>query len=91
MTEQSPADLCPYPAPASPYPAPEGMVRNLAAYSLDGTRMPDIGLEQISDAVADPKVGFVWVGLYEPDEALLQKMQEEFDLHPLAVEDATAR
>ena len=31
---------------------------------------------------------FVWVGLYEPDDALLEKLQEEFGLHDLAVEDA---
>jgi magnesium transporter len=31
---------------------------------------------------------FVWVGLHEPDAALLDKLQEEFDLHDLAVEDA---
>jgi magnesium transporter len=31
---------------------------------------------------------FVWVGLHEPDEELLKKMQEEFGLHDLAIEDA---
>lgn len=31
---------------------------------------------------------FVWVGLYEPEDALLDKLQEEFGLHDLAVEDA---
>jgi magnesium transporter len=31
---------------------------------------------------------FVWVGLYEPGEKVLAKLQEEFGLHPLAVEDA---
>ena len=64
------------------------MVRNLAAYSVDGIRQADITLEEISDALADKNTGFVWVGLYKPDEPLLLKMQEEFDLHPLAVEDA---
>ena len=64
------------------------MIRNLAAYSLDGRRQREIDLEQISDALEDPAVGFVWVGLYEPDGALLLKMQEEFGLHALAVEDA---
>ena len=38
----------------------------LASYSQEGTRRPDIELEQISDALADPDVSFVWVGLYEP-------------------------
>ncbi len=64
------------------------MIRNLSSYSLDGGKRADITLEQISDALADPAVGFVWVGLYEPDAPLLMKMQEEFGLHPLAVEDA---
>jgi magnesium transporter len=64
------------------------MVRNLAAYGRDGRRLRDITLEQISDALEDPAVGFVWVGLYAPDGPLLLKMQEEFGLHPLAVEDA---
>lgn len=67
---------------------PSSMVRNLASYSVDGTRLADISLEEISDALASKDTGFVWVGLYRPDEPLLLKMQEEFGLHPLAVEDA---
>jgi len=63
-------------------------VRNIVAYSRDGHREGEITLEGISDALARDDGGFVWVGLYEPDEALLLKMQEEFGLHPLAVEDA---
>jgi len=66
----------------------EAMIRNLASYSLEGRRQRDIDLEQIRDELENPQVGLVWVGLYEPDEALLLKMQEEFSLHPLAVEDA---
>jgi len=31
---------------------------------------------------------FVWIGLHEPDEALLQKIQQTFGLHDLAIEDA---
>jgi magnesium transporter len=31
---------------------------------------------------------FVWVGLYEPTEAEFDSLRREFDLHPLAVEDA---
>ena len=67
---------------------PSSMVRNLASYSVDGTRLADISLEEISDALDSKETGFVWVGLYRPDEPLLLKMQEEFGLHPLAVEDA---
>jgi magnesium transporter len=31
---------------------------------------------------------FVWIGLYEPTEAEFDSLRREFDLHPLAVEDA---
>jgi magnesium transporter len=31
---------------------------------------------------------FVWIGLYEPTEEEFDSLQREFDLHPLAVEDA---
>jgi magnesium transporter len=33
---------------------------------------------------------FVWIGLYEPDEAELRLLAQKFRLHPLAVEDALA-
>lgn len=62
-------------------------VVNCAAYDARGVRR-DIDIEQISDVLADADGGFVWVGLYEPGAALLAKLQEEFGLHPLAVEDA---
>ncbi|WP_031374013.1 MULTISPECIES: magnesium/cobalt transporter CorA [Lysobacter] len=62
-------------------------VINCATYSRDGTRR-DIGLDAISDVLAVDDGSFVWVGLYEPDEGILDKLQEEFCLHDLAVEDA---
>src|SRR5207237_359465 len=31
---------------------------------------------------------FIWIGLYEPDQDLLRKVQREFGLHDLAIEDA---
>lgn len=79
----------PLTAPATPEPqrAPEPMVVNCIAYRSDGTRIGEIGLDAISDTLASPDT-FVWVGLREPDEALLAKLQEEFGLHDLAVEDA---
>lgn len=30
----------------------------------------------------------VWIGLFEPDEELLRRVQAQFNLHPLAIEDA---
>jgi magnesium transporter len=37
---------------------------------------------------ADQKHDFVWIGLHEPSAAELDDVAREFDLHPLAVEDA---
>ncbi|QQP98115.1 magnesium/cobalt transporter CorA [Lysobacter enzymogenes] len=62
-------------------------VINCAAYDRNGGRR-DITLDQISDVLAVDDGSFVWVGLYEPDEPILDKLQEEFCLHDLAVEDA---
>lgn len=61
-------------------------VVNCAAYR-DGKRH-DLAFDAISEVLADPGGGFVWVGLYEPDESLLDTLQEEFGLHDLAIEDA---
>ncbi|KAB8316077.1 magnesium/cobalt transporter CorA [Tolypothrix campylonemoides VB511288] len=62
-------------------------VVNCVAYGRDGSRR-DITLDAISDVLAVDDGSFVWVGLYEPQEAVLDKLQEEFGLHDLAVEDA---
>jgi magnesium transporter len=72
----------------SPVPTPTlpQCVVNCAVYR-NGVRS-DIGLDNISDALAIDDGSFVWVGLYEPEETLLDKLQEEFGLHDLAIEDA---
>jgi magnesium transporter len=57
-----------------------------AVYS-DGRRVADLSLEQILQPVHRDQ-GFVWIGLYEPGQALLQSVQHQFGLHDLAVEDA---
>jgi len=74
-------------APPVPAVADKNMVVNCIAYKKDGSRIGDITLEEISDVLAQPDT-FVWVGLHEPDEVLLLKLQEEFGLHDLAIEDA---
>lgn len=61
-------------------------VVNCVAYEK-GVRLPEFPLDDISEIIKRPQV-FLWIGLHEPDEALLHKMQEEFSLHELAMEDA---
>ncbi|MBP6627292.1 MAG: magnesium and cobalt transport protein CorA, partial [Arenimonas sp.] len=68
-------------------PEKPACVVNCVAYGRDGGKR-DISLDQISDVLAVDDGSFVWVGLYEPEEALLDSLQEEFDLHDLAIEDA---
>lgn len=68
-------------------PSLPASVVNCAAYTREGRRR-EIALEEVSDVLAADDGSWVWVGLHEPDERLLEKLQEEFDLHDLAVEDA---
>jgi magnesium transporter len=61
-------------------------VINCAAYS-EGCRMATVKINEINKLLQE-KDKFVWIGLHEPDEALLLQAQVEFGLHDLAVEDA---
>jgi magnesium transporter len=62
------------------------MLINCVAYQ-NGKKLADIEKHEISEYLARPGC-FVWVALRDTNEAELAEMQEEFDLHPLAVEDA---
>jgi magnesium transporter len=62
-------------------------VINCVAYGRDGSKR-EIPIDAISDVLGVDDGSWVWVGLYQPGVALLDKMQEEFGLHDLAVEDA---
>jgi magnesium transporter len=62
------------------------MLVNCVAYQT-GRKLADIEKHEISNYLARPGC-FVWVALRDAAEEELAEMQEEFDLHPLAVEDA---
>ncbi len=79
--EQTPTHLPTDPTCTDP------MVVNCVAYAADGHKLHDIKVDEISDVLETPDQ-WVWVGMREPDEPLLEKLREEFGLHPLAVEDA---
>jgi magnesium transporter len=64
----------------------EKAIINCCAYR-NGTKLKDIRIEEIKDVLQE-KGSFIWVGLFEPDQALMRLIQEEFGLHELAVEDA---
>ena len=62
------------------------MLVNCVAYR-DGRKVADIPVTKIREFIGHPD-GFVWVAIADPEAAELEYLQGEFDLHPLAVEDA---
>lgn len=62
------------------------MIVNCVAYQ-DGKKIANIEPHEIHEYLARPDC-FVWVAVFEADPVTVNQMQEEFDLHPLAVEDA---
>ncbi|WP_020580215.1 magnesium and cobalt transport protein CorA [Actinopolymorpha alba] len=68
-------------------PTPESAIVDWAFYR-EGKRQEDV--TSYADAVRRARRGggFVWIGLFEPTESQLAGIADEFDLHPLAVEDA---
>ena len=62
------------------------MIVNCVAYA-GGCKLPDITLENIPALRGRPDT-FVWLGLREPDEELMARVQTLFGLHELAAEDA---
>lgn len=63
-------------------------VRYCFAYAA-GKCLGEVELDDISE-VLKREDAFVWLALHDPAEALLLKVQEEFGLHDLAIEDAQA-
>lgn len=64
------------------------MLINCVAYE-NGTKLADVAVEDISEYIARPDC-FVWVALKEAQPAELTMLSDEFGLHELAVEDASA-
>ena len=64
---------------------PPGVVA--ASVYAGGRRVADIPIEE-AGAWARRTGHVVWIGLLEPDEALLRQVQAQFHLHDLAIEDA---
>ena len=63
----------------------EGVVA--AGAYVDGRRVANIAVEDAAGWRSRPG-HVVWIGLHEPDMALLRAVQRQFQLHDLAIEDA---
>lgn len=53
----------------------------------DGKVLVNLDLAKPIPHIEKPE-DFIWIGLHEPDDGALKRIQEHFGLHPLAVEDA---
>src|SRR5258708_38335568 len=73
------------PASQSEPVSAEGVVA--AGAYVDGRRVANIAISEASSWRGKPG-HVVWIGLHEPDMALLGAVQKQFDLHELAIEDA---
>jgi magnesium transporter len=58
-----------------------------AVYEGGRRRDGDVGVHEAMEACRREDA-FTWIGLYEPSEEEFEAIRAEFDLHPLAVEDA---
>ena len=61
-------------------------VIDCASY-VGGSRAGGLTIDQLKGALEQPDQ-FVWLGLYEPDQELLRRLQSQLGLHDLAIEDA---
>jgi magnesium transporter len=75
----------PAPETAIPTPPPSSVVA--WGWYVDGVKRPidDIG---VAARLACAGEGFVWLGLKDPQPEDLDSLAEQFNLHPLAIEDA---
>lgn len=64
----------------------QSTIINSAVY-IDGCRAGDFGLDSLNEHLQQPG-RFVWLGLKDPNEATMKKLQKQFTLHDLAIEDA---
>jgi len=58
-----------------------------ASVYAGGRRVDDIGIDEAGKWSKEPG-HVVWIGLLEPDHALLARIQAQLNLHYLAIEDA---
>jgi magnesium transporter len=64
------------------------VIIDCAVYSKGVRRPGKLDLDDALEAGRSSDDSFVWIGLYEPTEDEFDAVAHEFELHPLAVEDA---
>ena len=64
------------------------MIVDCSVYDAGARREGDLQVEEALEAAHSSPDTFVWIGLLEPTEEEFGAVIKEFELHPLAVEDA---
>jgi len=75
----------PAPAVTAPSPSPSSVIA--WAWYVNGVRKPVENMT-VAARLACAGDGFVWLGLKDPKDEDLLALSSQFDLHPLAIEDA---
>jgi magnesium transporter len=68
-------------------PANENLGLVASCAYVDGRRVADVSIAEAGAWVQRP-YHVVWIGLHEPSAEMLRQVQAQFNLHPLAIEDA---
>src|SRR3954449_4500279 len=68
-------------------PANENLGLVASCAYVDGRRVADVSIAEAGARVQRP-YHVVWIGLHEPSAEMLRQVQAQFNLHPLAIEDA---
>jgi hypothetical protein len=63
------------------------VIVDCAVYANGGRRPGTLALDDAYEASREPGA-FVWIGLHQPTPEEFESVRQEFNLHPLAVEDA---
>lgn len=66
---------------------PNGIINSIA-YDNTGKQIERVELANSRDFLTANPQAFLWIGLHEPDADTLTLLQNQFDLHELAIEDA---
>jgi magnesium transporter len=61
----------------------------IAAHTYERGMVREVDVTAISDLIATPNL--LWVDVHQPSDEDLKRLEEEFSLHPLAIEDVRAR
>lgn len=72
----------------APTPPVQAKVRRLVVCRADGGFISEVDPSEISELIAQ-KDSFVWLDLQAPQEPEIGLLHNEFQFHPLAIEDAT--